>query len=402
MAEPDGGDRLFRKQALERPFSSEELGSVIQISPPWTWTVFGVLALMVLVAFVLSIVGRVEITGRGRGGLRPVGGVRPLQAQVAGVVAEVFAASGALVQEGSPILKLDSAPTQAALKEADGQLQLLSSSTYRTFGDAEDRLYELRLASLKNRIAVAREQSRSLNASLQFQERRLKAQLNLVESGLVSELSVDDVRDARGQLERQLAGNQATLLQLDDERTEAELQHRGQIWRRQQELHAAEARRESLAFPIQQSQILAPVTGYVESILVRRGDVVQPGQQIGKLVPKDAPMQVVVFLPERHRGFVRAGDSARLELDQFPYAEFGTLAARVLRIADDLAASYEVREVLGDDVRLESAVYRVELGFQAPRSGLETRPGMLLDARFTLRRQRPITIVFEPLGRWLR
>jgi membrane fusion protein len=150
--------------------------------------------------------------------------------------------------------------------------------------------------------------------------------------------------------------------------------------------------------------VLAPEEGTVEALLVKPGEVVQAGQPVGKIVPESG-LRVIAFLAEKDRAFARIGDDVSLELDQLPDAEFGTLKARVTRIGDDLASPSEVSEALGDGQTLAVPAYRVELAITdahaAEAAGVKLRTGTLLNARFTLRRQRLLTLVLSPLKRWI-
>jgi multidrug efflux pump subunit AcrA (membrane-fusion protein) len=95
-----------------------------------------------------------------------------------------------------------------------------------------------------------------------------------------------------------------------------------------------------------------------------------------------------------------------LELDQLPYAEYGTVRAEVTRISEDLASPFELQEALGEGQGSAGPVFRVELRIlearAAGRAGVPLRSGMLLNARFTLRRQRLATLVLDPLRKWFR
>jgi len=157
---------------------------------------------------------------------------------------------------------------------------------------------------------------------------------------------------------------------------------------------------------LDQAVLKAPEDGTVEAMLVRPGEAVRAGQALCKLMPRDAALHGVAFLEEKDRAFVRSGDDVQLELDQLPYGEFGTLRARVERISADLASPFELREALGDPPPANQPVFRVELQITdtaaADRAGIPLRSGMLMDARFTLRRRRLITLALEPLRKWLR
>jgi hypothetical protein len=113
----------------------------------------------------------------------------------------------------------------------------------------------------------------------------------------------------------------------------------------------------------------------------------------------------VSFLAERDRAFAKPGDEVELELDQLPHAQYGTLRARVARIGDDLASPAEIRDAVGEDQKIGPS-YRVELEITdataAEAAHVKLRTGALMNARFTLRRQKLVTLVLKPLQRWFR
>jgi membrane fusion protein len=178
------------------------------------------------------------------------------------------------------------------------------------------------------------------------------------------------------------------------------------LWQRRQTIQNAEVRAEALAFTLGQTVLQAPEDALVEAMLVKPGEVVRAGQALCKLIPRRAPLHAVAFLEEKDRAFVKPGDEVRLELDQLPYAEYGTLRARVERISDDLASRFEIQEALGDNPLPAVPTFRIELRVTdthaVEQAGIPLRSGMLLNARFTLRRQRLITLVLDPLRKWLR
>ena len=232
------------------------------------------------------------------------------------------------------------------------------------------------------------------------------AKQKLQKEGLVSAMEVDEARDALAQTKRQLGQTQQALEQVKQERAALEGRRQDELWQRKQVVQNAETKREALAFVQGQTVVEAPEDGVVEALLVKPGEVVQPGQAVGKLIPQGAPLQVVSFLAEKDRAFVSPGHDVHLELDQLPYAEYGTLRARVLRISDDLASPFETRESFGEELKLEAPAYRVELEITDAKAlesaGVRLRTGTLMNVRYTLRRQRLVTLVLDPLRRWFR
>jgi multidrug resistance efflux pump len=329
--------------------------------------------------------------------------VRVLTSQVAGTVTRVEARSGERVTAGATLLRIESPAVQAQLLEADRELEALRTQ-YSAVSTQQDQHHAEQIENLKARAKRASEQIGSLRSSVSHFERRVEADLVLLRKGLVSDMAVSESRDALAQVQRQLSGAEQALDQTRQELASLEGRRQDELWNRQQLLAAAQNKRDALALVLQQSVVQAPADGTVEAV-VRVGEVVQAGQVVGKLVPVDSPLHVVSFLAERDRAFTKPGDEVQLELDQLPHAQYGTLRAKVARIGDDLASHAEIREALGEDQKVGPS-YRVEVEITdataAEAAQVKLRTGTLMHVRFTLRRQRLVTLVLKPLQRWFR
>lgn len=396
---------LFRREALEHLRRAEETRDLVRVSPPWTWALLTAVLVAVGVALVGSFVGQVEVNGRGRGILRPSQGVRRLVGQLAGTVSAVETRSGQAVKAGQVLLRIHSPAVESQLLEAERQLAAVKT-TFESVGAKRERHHAEQVRRLRARVDNLRAQTALQRASVAFRERRLDSDRGLGAKGLLAPLAVEEEHEALAQAQRSLMATELAIEQTEQELSSLEDRRQEELWQREQTLSRAQVARDTLLYKLQQTAVQAPEDGLVEAMLVKPGDVIEVGQVLGKLVPKGSPLQVVSFLAERDRAFVAEGDMVHLELDQLPYAEYGTLRARVVRVSDDLASPFEVREALGDDQKLDAPTYRVTLEI-TDRSAAEAarvtlRTGALMDVRYTLRRQRLITLVLDPLRRWLR
>ena len=402
---PQPSPNLFRQEALDHYLQVEEERSLVRVSPPWTWTLLGIVLAALGSALLAALLGRVEVNGRARGILRPLDGVRMLVSQVQGTVSAVEAQSGQRVPAGKPLLRIDAPAVQAQLLEACRQTQTIRQD-FHSAAHRQDQAFAQQALRLQGRIRKLQAQIASQAVSVATFERQLKANLTLEQAGILSVAQADQAREALAQAQRQLNHQEEALEQAAQERAALASHREDSLWQRKQTIHTAEARAEALAFLLGQTVLAAPQDGVVEAMLVRPGEVVQPGQPLGKLLSLDSPLRVVCFLAEKDRAFVTAGDGALLELDQLPYAEYGTLRAQVTRISDDLASPFEIREALGEHQDFTLPTFRVELRITDARAAeaarVRLRSGMLAKVRFTLRRQRLITLVLDPLRKWLR
>jgi len=392
----------IQAETLQSALAAEEDAPALTVTPPWISSVLVLFTFLFVSTLLLSVFGRVEITSRGRGVVRPTGGIRPLAAPIGGVVAELYVHSGETVVRGNPIVRLTSMRSQAELGEAERELALAMAELQQArSADATWSRSELRQAA--SQVMSMREQVASLGRSSVLAEEKLSSNLKLSGAGLLSEIDVVNARDAVEQAQRQLAAARQALAAAEQSLASLSRDRQKRLADAEQKFRTAEIRRDTVAASQQDAVIRAPASGLVEALVFRPGDIVADGEQLGKLIRNDAPVEVIAFLPEKDRSFVKNSDCVRLELDQYPYGELGTREAIVARIGDDPASESEVREAFGRDLKLDTPVYRVELRLRdrgASGAHLAVRSGMLLNARFVLRRQAPITIVFEPLRRW--
>ena len=397
-------DSLFRKAALEHMLQEEDIREPLRVSPPWTWSLVWVLGILTLMALAGAVFGKVEILSTGRGTLRPVAGVRLLQAQVGGTVGVVYARSGDFIRRGQPIATINDAQIQSSIFETDRQLSLLQSEG-QGFRAREDALTQDQIRSVREKIAAQKGLVASYQSSVAFQQKNVRNIEQLIAEKLEARFKRDEAVDQLNNAIRQEDMAKQQLVQLQQELASLESSRQRQIWQHSQELNGVQSKREALESNLRQTEILAPVDGFLDAMVARHGDVVQAGQTVAKLIPEGSPLQAVVFLPEKDRPDVRLGATVDLELDAYPFAEFGTLKGRVLRIGSALVSPYEVQEVMGEGAKLDVPSYRVDIELLPDRSlraqGIALRPGMQLQARFILRKQRLIVLVLAPLRRWL-
>ena len=80
----------FRRRALERVSSPEELDRLVKVALPRTWIALAGLALLILAASVWAVVARVPTTVQASGYLLREGGIRVVAAPTAGLVVDTL------------------------------------------------------------------------------------------------------------------------------------------------------------------------------------------------------------------------------------------------------------------------------------------------------------------------
>lgn len=150
------------------------------------------------------------------------------------------------------------------------------------------------------------------------------------------------------------------------------------------EFATAEATIARLNRDIDQHSIRAPVRGRLgEVVPLRAGGYVAAGQRLATVVPYGDMIVVADFTPSLTLGRVHPGQVAHLRLDSFPWAQYGTVAARVTHVAS------EVRDNL---VRVEFAISEV------PDTGIVLQHGLPGSIDVTVEASTPARLALRSAG----
>jgi membrane fusion protein len=203
-------------------------------------------------------------------------------------------------------------------------------------------------------------------------------------------------------LQQQHAGTRQQLSALEDQLTQLPLavsaklnELRRQLAQVEQALAQNEASRAS--------ELRAPASGIVSSLLVKPGASVSLGQPLLAIVPNGSRLQAQLLVPSQAVGFVHPGVTVTLHYQAFPYQKFGLQHGVVRSVSRSALMPGEVTLLLGGGAPPSTdSLYlaRVDLArqnVQAYGQQQPLRPGMALEADMLLDRRRILEWIFEPL-----
>lgn len=124
---------LYRKSALEKLSSPEQLDRMIVITPPSFWLAMLGAGAVIVIALIWAIVGRLPITVNGNGIYVSDAGVHTVYSDTAGVIASVDVQAGDTVQEGQVVATVTNPDAQAQVDLLNERLQQVEAvSLYST------------------------------------------------------------------------------------------------------------------------------------------------------------------------------------------------------------------------------------------------------------------------------
>jgi hemolysin D len=127
--------------------------------------------------------------------------------------------------------------------------------------------------------------------------------------------------------------------------------------------------------------VTMPVAGTITELKVTRvGDIVPAGAAIATVIPADAQLFVEATVTNKDVGFLRPGVEARIKVDAFPFQQFGTARARVIKVlpaAGDNASFVVQLEMLDQKLRVNGTEYSLFSGLAVHADLITGRRRML-------------------------
>lgn len=348
---------------------------------------------------------KVDVSVRASGWVRPETERADLRPAVSGHIAQVLARDNEHVHAGQPLLTLNARDVEERLArnrvlqaERAALVSDLSGLTTDRVGVEEGRGSTASGLKFQTTALLAEHaQFRAQLESYRLAETKARSELarytTLAAKGIASQQELDNARYEveRLQAESKLVVEQAIAkweARLRDERAA------------RTDLESEEKRlREELA----QYTLRAPAGGVLIGFTgLSAGGFVAAGQILGAVSPEDA-LRVETFVSPKDVGLIRAQQAVRLQIDAYPYTQWGTLDGTVTAISGDLAPSAAPAAGGQGQAPVFKVLIRPAADHLALPNGVrgELKKGLTLSARFLVARRSLLQVLYEDVSSWL-
>lgn len=303
---------------------------------------------------------------------------------------------GRRVKTGEVLAELESEPEKLRLAEAEARLAGYPArlgALRRAQGSAE--VAQAGTQSAKSaELAAARARTREAQASAEFNRNVAARQQADSESGGSSPVDAERARsesrraaavqEASRHEEARIAGD-ATARGADRAGDSARIA--ASIASEESGRAAAEQQVAQLRYELEQRKIRAPADGVIGDVTaLRLGEVIAAGARLATIVPDGDLHVVAAFDPAMGLGRLTSGQTARLRLDGFSWAQYGDFPAQVERVAAEPSGN----------------ALRVELRMPRRRSeDLPLRHGMTGQVNVAIEQVSPAVMLLRAIGQVL-
>jgi HlyD family secretion protein len=344
---------IFRKVALERLSSPEQLDQLLQVTNPRGWLALGALGALLMASLTWAIFGSIPTEAGGEGILLRQGGVTSLVATEQGQVEELLVSVGDVIAKGQVVARVRQQELLRQIQDSRDKL----ASVRAEYGDLlryageQERLRDRDLAQQRANL----EQSiRSLEKEVELAQDQVAAQRDLLKDGLVtkqtflaSEQHLNDARD-------RLAGARLDFNGLELKRLDSAQQVGQQLETRQAQIRDLELElRERQARLGESARVVSSHDGRVLEVLADRGDVVSPGTAILNLELTSKDLMAVLFIPASAGKRVQPGMRVRVSPSTVKREEFGSMLGKVVWAAEFPSTQKGMNRVLGNEALVE-------------------------------------------------
>jgi HlyD family secretion protein len=406
---------IFRKVALERLSSPEQLDQLLQVTDPKGWLALGALGAVLVSALAWGVWGAIPTESTGEGILLRRGGVSDLVAPGAGQIETVLVSVGDVLEKGQPVARIRQDELQRQIADREARLADLRGDYQerQRYAREQERLRDRDLAQQRDNLDLS---IRTLQADIGLLSRRLADQEALLADGLVTQQTVVATQQELNGKREQLESKRLELNGLESKRLESAQQLGQELETRERALRDLELETRELQAKLAENvRIVSSHAGRVLEVLVDRGAVVNPGTPILSLEVMSEELVAYLFVPASDGKRVQPGMEVRLSPSTVKREEYGSMLGKVTKAAAFPATQRSMLLLLGNEALVAELMkdgppIQVDVALEGDPStptgyrwsssrgpDLEISSGTLASGSIIVKEDRPISLVIPTL-----
>jgi HlyD family secretion protein len=352
MKDKEKDSTIFRKVALDRLASPEQLDQLLPVTDSQGWVALAALGTVLLAAFGWGVLGSVPQNVSGTGILVKSGGVLDVLPVAGGLVTDLAVNVGDSVSEGQVVARVAQPEVSARLREARAVLVDLRER-HQKLSEFGDKNLALQADNLARERAAVEQSMASARSVLGWTRKKIRVQGDLVARGLVLKQTLLESQEKKHQALEQVSKGKSQLAQIAVKELELRTLQQQQLAESQAKIAEAQRTVEqtSREFEIK-SQIASPYTGRILEILAEQGMVVAAGEPILRLDLAGRTvrgLEAIIFVPSSQGKQVQVGMPVLISPATIKKEEYGRMLARVTSVSDFPATIKGMQRVLKNE-----------------------------------------------------
>ena len=359
---------------------------------PWgsifSWAVgLSITCFASLILFIVwAAYAQLDEIARGEGAVIPQGRIQVAQNLEGGIVSEIFAREGSLVQQNEILIRLENVLAETTLKDAEGQRNSLQAAIVRleaelsgkplnfpeigiessfqrraTEIDDQIKLYrqrqifvaeqrsvlESQLSQKRQELNEAKAKTASFRETLSISRKQKSIAEPLARSGVYPQVELLRIEREIAAIEGDLRATELAIPRIEEAAKEIEIRLKGilssfqsqvaeELSKKRNELNSIEQSVLAGKDRILRTEVRSPVRGVIKTLRYTTvGSVIKPGDVILEIVPADDKLQIETKVKPADIAFIAPGQTAHVRLTAFDSSIYGFIVGRVENVGAD-------------------------------------------------------------------
>lgn len=334
---------MFRKKALERLSSPEQLDKLLIIVKPSGW-----LALLTTIGIIIGVAiwasqTLIPIQIDTRGIIITPDGLFKVRAKLPGVVQEIFIKKGDFISAGTPIVRLYNKELEFELLQTEAEIEALTK--FLKHPNPVNAPEIISSQTIDNLNTTLKKIIKERNVAIAQEEEALASMENNLLSEKISKEDLENQRKKIKALRDKLQQEQASFNQMMTELEEA--QNASTIDYLQARLLEKEEIKATLVTQIQSLTMESPVSGVVLRLNTTEGQMIQSGQNVLTLeqpFKKGESHVIVGFIPVDLKGIILPDMPVKISLPPTNDSEFESIEGVVTHVSPYAVSEAEIEK----------------------------------------------------------
>ncbi len=344
---------MFRKTAIERLSTPEQLDQLIQITTPKGWLALISLAGILVAIIVWSIFGSLPEKVYGQGILIKSGGVVRVVSMARGQLTDIRVDIGDIVKKGQVIARVAQPELIDKIKMARLDFKKKKEKYDKALEKGIKEEIKLKLSAIAKETADLKQSIHTAQGSVKWLEEKTVSREKLLKEGLVTKQSVISVKNELDATKERIKNCETRMKQLSAGEAELREFSKDELDRKKRDYENTKRYLETLRDKLElTAEIASAHTGRVIMIESSEGDLVAQGTPLltlelfGKTI-KD--LEAVLYLSPAEGKKVKAGMNVNISPTTVKREEYGFIVGKATYVSEFPATAQSMMRTLNNE-----------------------------------------------------
>ncbi len=351
----------FRKKALSKLSSPDELDTLLQITSPKTWVALITMMCCLIVVLLWGVYGQISYKINGSGILMSSKGLFTISAPSGGQLSIVQVEVGKKVNKGEVVAYIIHPNEVAEVDVAKKKLDKLLAD-YKTLESVEQETLNKKATAFASRKKEINLSIQTNQSKIKRLDQRIKGQQALLDKGLLTKHTVSAIIEDRDNTWVQILTSKNGLEQLNVEIYQAQLQKNDKLKKMNEKIQDAKNDFQLKTLNLKETaDIISPLDGVVVELPVQVGDRVSVNQVImtlEQLTEKKLDLMIVQYYPAISAKKISQSMTMQVAPGTVKVDQFGYALASVYYVAEFPATKVQLMEDFHNETLVKQILSR--------------------------------------------